>query len=951
VRDLSWNDWSIEEWNDALVESVFAFSEGRSPEVRRIDTTSKFFSDLIGGEKLEGEAARQSFINLYKKRGRRIRDLYDYHTNTFEWHPTSHRLKFFHKLYLTLLAAASDEDVADIGDFRERLRHFLDIEDTGIDPVNPDLPKLWVAAQEWSAEQRKQGRPIRSLVLPDRRDLGRETLIGYSKRLAFPNFHDQDNLAKILTQHALSATSPIDDLLRQIGRDLYRFKETFRREFTLFRNKAHSGDYSAAMMTPFWGALEDTDWTRERTARTSHNRIRLELIVSDPQAPDFLVWSYDDLEGLPETWACTSSRFGLEGCEFLLKCHRKDDDDCIIDIVSDLEDAEGFSLPSSLENALEELFLIFEQTEDGRWIDQRSPTVDEDVWFIVGSHVAHRLRPILDGAYGREIAIDAKVPDASTWEILGPIRVDQYLQDRLRSAFPNLSSLKQRLLRPRFKFEETLTLRDGILLQPRFFPRVRLDCADRISWTLSDIETNAVHDEGYLLKEADAFSFPVVDPIYQAKACKLTVTAFDADGMHLATETRATYPDCVDFDLRELNDPAAWLIDGPYGQLEASNSGPISPNGGLKLKAEMDHFLSEVRPLRISSNPTSIKATTTPEDKIFDQWSDVLEALFCLFTRRQTIDYGKAIEICKRAFDCEESEAKFFVRTLEMNKFIRLIHNRRWEGVAWQSVGPRVFLVGGTIKSRARLIGVTSRAIRRRLSIELPLAGDGLRFCSDEMGRALGALEFEVTDLKITSAVLDSLKIPFSETPLDSFPLASLKGAILRGDRIRPDDLEGYDVEVWTKSGWRSATGLVRSLVYTTRLERIRRRGTRDLFAVTCGEKVWTTNSMLWAFIGFAAREFGEIGQIDLQGSLTMTRWGLRMPEPVSTWTMLFGGGVILADDKGRWIYPSSPSWSPRPDLKNWIKSEVLRRPRKPARHLFALSRRYGNRLSPVFQR
>lgn len=202
----------MSEWNRRLVAAVFHDQVDLFPELRRIDATDSFLAGA--GDFEDVNRGRASFLEAMPQTENGVRGLFE-STVMRGWTPDSDDLPFYAQLHLTILAASTDESLQDEGNFRRRLAQML-----GLDPSRDyvsggRLPELWKCACRWSINRANRRGDTRRLILPEP---GAQTIIGYSKRLAFPEFRDQNRLAEIFTRTGIDSTSPLSRLMRSCAR-------------------------------------------------------------------------------------------------------------------------------------------------------------------------------------------------------------------------------------------------------------------------------------------------------------------------------------------------------------------------------------------------------------------------------------------------------------------------------------------------------------------------------------------------------------------------------------------------------------------------------------------------------------------------------------------------------------------------------------------------------------
>lgn len=293
-----WADWTRDDWNSKLLHAVFTGSGEVIAPIVRINATEGFLTSVAQAGPHSGRDVTESFTGVHKGPGRMIRNLFDPYI-LHGWDPTKDEPRFFSQLYLTLIVASATSETHNEGNFRRRLAILLGM-DRDRNYVPSGLPKLWQALASWSAEQSKLGRAIRPLRLPDP---GHETIIGYSKRLAFPMYRDEVQLARLFAEKAISSESPIEDILNVVGRRIRSFSTQFGDEYQQFRIAVEDGNPDAAE-TPFWGALEEATWSPDRVLGDSHRpKVQIELEIASGTHPTFeLLVDRLDCGDLPQGW-------------------------------------------------------------------------------------------------------------------------------------------------------------------------------------------------------------------------------------------------------------------------------------------------------------------------------------------------------------------------------------------------------------------------------------------------------------------------------------------------------------------------------------------------------------------------------------------------------------------------------------------------------------------------
>jgi hypothetical protein len=180
---------------------------------------------------------------------------------------------WFRYLVLSCLIASISSDLADEGDYRERLKVALGFNTTILDLRGIAL--LWERLAKWCEKTRAEGRPFRKVILPDP---GHMSHIGYTLRIAFPSRRDRDRFDNLAATQAVSLTGPthvISFFRRQIDR--YPWSEGFRAAFLEFEKRYHDGD-RLLLDHAFWRVVEES-FEPGRSSPIKEGALQLRFLV------------------------------------------------------------------------------------------------------------------------------------------------------------------------------------------------------------------------------------------------------------------------------------------------------------------------------------------------------------------------------------------------------------------------------------------------------------------------------------------------------------------------------------------------------------------------------------------------------------------------------------------------------------------------------------------------
>ena len=276
---MSWRNWNLTEWNEALLESVFFDEKVSGSKLSRIDASSRFLSKLTKDNTSTPEEAKEKFISSFGDTVGLIRW-------QFRW-PGPNKLPAkpevypacFAALYLSLLAASADNETSGIGDFRQRFADIIKF----IEPHSVDfscLPKMWEHVGQWSQLRFETKKDCAVLIIP--KPASHEKLIGISKRIAFPTYKDELFLRKILSNNNLSGDSAFSEVIKAISLNIRNFNSSnFEDEFKVFIKHCHQLNFKEAYESPFWGAIKDISIEQENENSKIKGINNLSIDISD----------------------------------------------------------------------------------------------------------------------------------------------------------------------------------------------------------------------------------------------------------------------------------------------------------------------------------------------------------------------------------------------------------------------------------------------------------------------------------------------------------------------------------------------------------------------------------------------------------------------------------------------------------------------------------------------
>lgn len=294
-----WRSWKLADWNAALARTVF-FDESRfSLPLTRIQAGGRFLAACAGDSAADPAVVQRVFIASFVSSTHRIR------THFAQCAPLvaeTARLGYpakFADLYITLLAAGADHSTYGEGNFRKRFAEFLHPLQINA-PDFSGLPGLWCHVAGWSADGAAQGTGCWVLVLLS---TGSETLIGYSKRIAFPAYADKIRLERTLQAARIDFWAEFAAVAGAMSQSRSSFCPLFQEEFDAFARLTAAQELREAYESPFWGAVQSITWHQERGEPDRNGMFHLLADARDPACPEFQLFAGDTGRGAPAGYA------------------------------------------------------------------------------------------------------------------------------------------------------------------------------------------------------------------------------------------------------------------------------------------------------------------------------------------------------------------------------------------------------------------------------------------------------------------------------------------------------------------------------------------------------------------------------------------------------------------------------------------------------------------------
>jgi hypothetical protein len=683
------------EWNRILLDAVFSAERG-SGTVRIIRATDSFLATSATQPASARQAIREQFIDSLRCTPRAARVLFDHDVQMRRWAATPGPPPFFVQLYLSLLVASATEATHDEGDFRRRFSGMLRLPPG--DYIDRGLSDLWRELERWTLMENRAGRPIRQLTLPDP---GHQTIIGYSKRLAFPGFSDFGRLAKVLHEADLSYDSPLHAILQGVGSRLQSFSAQFKDEYLRLRGIADRSPRSV-YIEPLWAAIEAASFEPTQTARRSRPRFAMELSIDHFGSVDAQLFTdKPSPQSAGQSWRVLPALNPREGFAFTLV---PSNDSSVLDSILYGEKSARLLSRSPIGKLLEQGCLVFAPSDDAPWFWRPSLPMAGPVTILCRDRALSLIKRVLPGSDLQTV----RLLDSPAWTLVethdcSPIARRTSPLD----GFDAFDSLRPGVARQQLVFIRPIRLPDGILINRACRADIlAIDC-DRVTVSNAAELQDSTHSQE-LETSGEPYMFRLdaePKPEIQLPA-RLVFTGWNG-GRVIASRTIVACPTVIDLPLTDDFDAASCLIESPFGQLV----GAVSGQPGVENKAD---FSSRDFPAAISVESSRQPHENENSKDLIERWDEVEEALYGAFLNAKSLSEDRIAELTRIVIPHGLQNARVGSSLLWHGSRIVRRWARRWYGSSYFPLLPHLRFSSRT--NRLDLVGVTCRRLRDRFA-------------------------------------------------------------------------------------------------------------------------------------------------------------------------------------------------------------------------------------------
>ncbi len=923
MAESNWASWRLQEWNDALVRAVLLDPAHSGRRLQRVTASDRFLAQVAGAHGDRSDEAKSKFIRSFGSTASQV-------ATHFQWTTGNQRSltgglpNFFGALYLTLLAGSADEDTYMQGNFRVRFATLL--KDVSFPDyfTFSDLPQMWKALERWCRGQVDNGAACRRLILPDPQH---ETLIGYSKRLAFPSYRDESRLSTLL-----SGIGGIEDLTpayvqQKVAQALGRFSDNFRQEYQEFATHYGHGRIGDAYETPFWGAVQDIAWDLDSSEAKKNGRYDLVVDVTDYFEPWLAVLA--DEVGCNKLGDNYIVVVGMPPSDDFRKVGPK---------------GGGIWTPSSL-RSLASKSAAFAGSRLGRAVASRQVIALPDelgqlsargayfdgcrVAFLTERARAERLFEIAK-QHHFDVRLTPKSEGFGQDAILVFSRLDRkgiaWLKERTEDGiFDRLVSSQS---------SASLSLSGGawlgqlLLLNPASAPVVRVeDMAEgafeylgRDGVTLSSGAMEQVSD-------SDGFRIPPLCAADVKEPTAVRITASNSIGRTFVKLIHGL-PVLAEGRYIGLRDRSRWRIGGANGALtDLSTEGFLAvepPRNGTRGRG--NPALPSIIVDRLALRPPNAKprpiVSSMPLDRLNNGVIWLWDALSLRFQNSQALPYREVLAHAEPAAKASSTSPYLLIRLLEVSGWLVRLASRKFRSVSFVPAPRELVLLSEAPVTIARLVGPLSSSAVGEISAFL-LEGEELgMLLSPDFNLSCGAVLLKLNGQRRMSELAGRLGASLV-APRDIQRPLWPRGRLSITRTTRADAWRNMDgkLEEWRWNEWKWTDYTMQSSIADGSLIRHKDQNVLDYF-VSFGQELLVTNCESWARWLTTAIRKGAIGDVLQGGELMLDEEVFQVPVSLSRWWMLVGGGSVAIGANGALCLTGQRTLYSGAALDDWVARE-----------------------------
>lgn len=884
---------SLSQWNAALVAAFFLRPDRARTTISRIDATGRVLEQLFGGQ--NRTAAKRGFLSAFGSDVQSIKDQFTLSPRIAVLTMRDGIPPNFAALYLSLLAASADDDTFQVGRFRTRFAALLDIDE--LEGFHfADLPALWTQFALWTKRRAASSGDCAVLVLPDPQH---ETRIGHAKRLAFPSYRDELHLRAALADSAVDSRDPFEAVSRAAHQRLGKFSQTFIDELSGFRSLVAGQRRQEAYDSPFWGAVRDITREEEEKEFAQFGRLCVQVDVADPQLPALTVLA--DKQAALAFGKGQGVRLPRARGQYIAAWSGSTLKASISELHAMVDKDKAFAR-SRLGGALKAGCLPFfldslgSMSSDGRYFDGGPCCV------LMRSSGAQRIKSLASHAGVPSTQIGTE-NTSGPWCLLSFSAVSSAFMERLSLEVPAGARklFAQGWVPAVPRIAGAARYGQAILLTPASNPYVRLEGAVAGTYTV----LNAAGDllaAGTLCASDEGFYIPPsqLAGLEGQAVCRLSLQRAAADASHLLevpVVDRAPGA-LLDFPQSRME----WLIDGRSGVRESVAASFLPALGTLATGSRSAHFGKRQQLFSPATVPAA-PCERVGVDTIHPALDWLAEALSLRFQTRGVLQFDELKAHLRMAAEAAGLDGWRLRRALIVGGWLQPIesplspHGAVAAGlrtISWVRSGHRII---------ARIRGMLTKQERSALA-HGSADGDRIQRIADVgMPLSIGCIELDICSEERAREIALMLRLRRLSQPETAADV--LAGLLIS----RTDAAEaaapafGNLVSLWDSGAFQWIPERVpRELLPVGSVLRSEGRQ-RHIYYVRSDTGFRRTDSFCWAMLISAASSAEGLGVVSQRGDVDWNGSLLSLPNPVSSWWMHFGGGIVGIAPDGRYAF------------------------------------------------
>lgn len=875
---------SLSQWNTALVAAFFLRPDRARTTLSRIDATGRVLEQLSGGQ--NRTAAKRGFLSAFGSDVQSIKDQFTLSPRIAVLTKRDGIPPNFAALYLSLLAASADDDTFQVGRFRTRFAALLDIDE--LESFHfADLPALWKQFASWTKRRAASSGDCAVLVLPDPQH---ETRIGHAKRLAFPSYRDEIYLRTALADSAVDSRDPFQAVSRAAHERLGKFSQTFKDELSGFRSLVAEQRLQEAYDSPFWGAVRDITREEEEKELAQFGRVCVQVDAADPQLPALTILA--DKQAALAFGKGQGVRLPRARGQYVAAWSGSTLKASISELQAMVDKDKAFAR-SRLGGALKAGCLPFfldslgSMSSDGRYFEGGPCCV------LMRSSGAQRIKSLASHA-GVPCTHIGTEETSGPWCLVSFSAVSSAFMERLSLEVPAGARklFVQGWVPAVPRIAGAARYGQAILLTPASNPYVRLEGAVAGTYTV----LNAAGDllaAGALSASDEGFYIPPSQlvGVEGQVVCRFTLEREAADASHfLEVPVVDRAPGApLEFPQSRME----WLIDGRSGVRESVAASFLPVNGALATEAGWPVHFGKRQQLLSPATVQAAPCERVGVDTIHPALDWLAEALSLRFQTRGALQFDELNAHLRMAAEAAGLDGWRLRRALIVGGWLQPIESplspygavaAGLRTISWVRSGHRVI---------ARIRGMLTKQERSALANGLTDGDRTHRIADVAMPLSIGCVELDIGSEERAREIASMLCLRRLSTPEKAADV--LAGLLIS----RTDAVEtaapafGNVVSLWDSGAFQWMPEKVpRELLPIGSVLRSEGRQ-RHIYYVRLDAGYRRTDSFCWAMLISAASSAEGLGTVSQRGDVDWNGSLLGLPNPVSSWWMHFGGGIV----------------------------------------------------------